>query len=210
MKILFLGDSITDMDRNRNFEDGHVVGLGTGYVFIVASELYKRSPIEYQVLNRGCSGNRVVDLYARIKKDVWNHKPDLLSILIGTNDVWHEIRTENGVDLERWERMYRLLLKETKERFPETKFIMLEPFVLKGSATEDNIDRFNQIREYAKRAKVIAKDFGIPFVELQEDFDRLSEKYGVEHYLYDGVHPATAGAKLIADNWLKVFDENFK
>ena len=79
----------------------------------------------------------MVDLYARIKKDVWNLKPDVLSILIGVNDVWHEIGSRNGVEIDRFERVYRTLIKETLERLPDCKIMLLEPFVLKGAATEE-------------------------------------------------------------------------
>ena len=47
-------------------------------------------------LNKGISGNRIVDLYARIKSDVINLKPDVISVLIGVNDTWHEFGSQNG------------------------------------------------------------------------------------------------------------------
>ena len=82
MKILFFGDSITDMRRSRDSDGVH---LGDGYVFFVAGDIKREDP-SIEIINRGISGDRVVDLYARIKSDVWNHKPDVLSILIGIND----------------------------------------------------------------------------------------------------------------------------
>ena len=85
MKILFFGDSITDMARSRE-KDGNAFGYGMGYVNSVSSTLKYEDPTKYEIINRGISGNRVVDLYARIKADVWNHNPDLISILIGVND----------------------------------------------------------------------------------------------------------------------------
>lgn len=206
MKILTFGDSITDMGRNRNAGCG-VYGYGSGYPFFVAGQLASTNPEKYEVVNRGISGNRVVDLYARIKCDVWNLKPDVLSILIGVNDVWHEIGSGNGVELDRFDRVYRTMIKETKERLPDCKIMLLEPFVLKGAATEANYERFLQVKDYAKTVKKIAEDFNLPFVSLQEKFDAAAAKYGVEAYLYDGVHPNIAGAKLIADAWLETFKE---
>lgn len=207
MKILFFGDSITDMGRNRQLEDGNVHTYGDGYVFMIASELIGKNPLDYQIINRGESGNRIVDLYARIKRDVWNLKPDVLSILIGTNDVWHEIGSCNGVDLERWTRVYKDIIKETQSRLPKTQIIIMEPFILKGVATEANYESFLEIKEYAKRARLIAEEFNLPFVKLQGAFDRCSEKFGVERYLYDGVHPNIAGAKIIAEEWFRTFNE---
>ena len=51
----------------------------------------------------------------------------------------------------------------------------------------------------------LAEEFGAVFVPLQEKFDEMAKKHGAENYLYDGVHPDVAGAKLIADEWLNAF-----
>lgn len=207
MKILFFGDSITDMGRKRG-DDGHIYSYGNGYVYLVASELFSKEPGKYEIINRGISGNRIVDLYARIKADVWNEKPDCLSILIGVNDVWHELsENPNGVGLERWEKVYRMLIEDTKRHLPDTRIILCEPFVLHGSATdfEDRYEKFANVYGYAKVAKKLAKEYGLEFVALQEKFNQKAEEYGAQYYLYDGVHPDVAGAKLIATEWLKVF-----
>ena len=214
MKILFFGDSITDMNRNRaNPTSDNVFSYGSGYPIFIASELYKNNPNDYEIINRGISGNRIVDLYARVKSDVWDENPDVLSILIGINDVWHEVCGNNGVDLERFEKVYRMLIEDTLKVLPNVKIILCEPFVLKGSATENTeeipnkYNKFLEVYEYAKVVKKIAQDFNLSFVALQDEFNKKSQKYGVEPYLFDGVHPMIAGAKLIADEWLKVFNQ---
>ena len=208
MKILFFGDSITDMGRNRDLM-GQAFGYGVGYVNNVASALKYENPEKYEIVNRGISGNRVVDLYARVKADVWNHTPDVISILIGINDVWHEIHGGNGVELNRFEKVYRMLIEDTKEQLPNVKFILCEPFVLKGAATEENYEAFCEVKKYAAVVRKLAKEYGAAFVELQNQFDDVAEKYGAVHYLYDGVHPDVAGGKLIAEEWLKVFRKEF-
>jgi len=107
-RILFQGDSITDCGRKR--EDFY--GMGTGYPLLVKGALGFDAPGEYEVINRGIGGNRIVDLYARIKADFTNLKPDYLSIYIGVNDTWHEIAFGNGVDTDKFERIYAMLLDE--------------------------------------------------------------------------------------------------
>ena len=91
--ILFQGDSITDAGRARDNNSNR----GLGYPHLVSARLGMDNPTEYNFINRGISGNRIVDLYARIKADIINLKPDVMSILIGVNDVWHEIAASNGV-----------------------------------------------------------------------------------------------------------------
>ena len=210
MKILFFGDSITDMDKKRDVPDGKVHSYGDGFVFLVASKLLSENPNLYEIINRGISGNRIVDLYARIKRDVWNEKPDVLNILVGVNDVGHDLlQKHDGVDIKRWERVYRMMIEDTLERLPNTKIIICEPFILHGTATDgdDKYQHFERVKEYAAKAKEIAMDYKLSFVPLQDKFNEMAEKYGAENYLYDGVHPNMAGAVLIANEWLKVFKQ---
>lgn len=206
MKILFTGDSITDMSRNRTtnfFYDSY----GYNYTFFIAGELGVKKPNKHQILTRGISGNRIVDLYARFRADVLNDYPDVISILIGVNDVWHGIASNNGVPVDVYERFYNMIIEDTRKEFPNIKFIILEPFVLKGSATEEKFEQFKKVYEYAKVAKKIADEQGCVFVPLQKMFEDKAEKDGVETYLYDGVHPSVVGAKLIADQWLRYFEK---
>lgn len=214
MRILFYGDSITDMGRNRESNKStDIFSYGNGYPIFIASDLYRQNPNIYEVLNRGISGNRIVDLYARVKSDVWNLNPDVLSILIGVNDIWHEISEKNGVDLERFERIYRFLIEDTKKQLPNLKIVLCEPFVLKGLATDDTEEipdkyaQFLGVYEYAKVVKKLAQEYNLYFLPLQEKFNEKARQYGVEPYLYDGVHPMIAGATLIADEWLNLFKE---
>ena len=105
-KILFQGDSITDAGRSRD-DDNY---MGVGYPTLVAGTLGADRPAEFEYINRGISGNRVVDLYARIKADIINLQPDYMSILIGINDDWHELEYKNGVSTQKYETIYNMLI----------------------------------------------------------------------------------------------------
>ena len=72
--------------------------MGNGYANLVKASLGAACPKEYEFINRGLSGNRIVDVYARIKADFINLNPDYASIYVGVNDTWHEIARKNGVD----------------------------------------------------------------------------------------------------------------
>lgn len=208
MKILFFGDSITDAGRAKD-QDGSAVSLGYGYVRSVGGRLLGKDPVKYELYNRGISGHRIVDLYARVKCDCWNLEPDVLSILIGVNDVWHGVHGVNGVEIDRFEKVYRMLLEDTKKVLPNVKLMIMEPFVLPGSATvyQDKYQEFLAVKEYAKVAKKLAEEFNAVFIPLQAQFDAAYEKYGDNTYfLRDGVHPNTAGAELIANAWLSAFE----
>lgn len=212
MKILIIGDSITDMGRNRD-TDQLVFTYGAGYPFVIASKLSERNPLQYQVINKGISGDRIVDLYARMTRDVLCFKPDLISILIGINDLWHGINPDwpnNGIDIETYEKVYRMYIEDIKKYLPNVKFIIMEPFLLHGTGTDVIWNKFVKAYDYASVARKIASDYNIPFVELQKPLDEAALKYGAKTYLFDGVHPDLPGATLIANEWMKVFDKYYK
>lgn len=201
--ILFQGDSITDAGRGRN-DDGN---MGYGYPVLVKGTVGFENPGEYVILNRGISGNRIVDLYARIKADFINLKPDYLSILIGVNDVWHELGGHNGVEAEKFFKVYCMLVEEIKEALPDIKIMILEPFVLKASATEAEWEFFDtEVRKRAEKAKAVAEKYDLAFVPLQDKFDEAAKLAANDYWLGDGVHPTTAGHELIKREWLKCFE----
>ena len=201
IKFLFQGDSITDADRNRDNE----ANFGLGYPNLVASELMFKYPGEYEFVNKGISGNRIVDLYARIKREIINLQPDMMSILIGVNDVWHEFGDKNGVDAPKFEKIYSMLIEEVKEALPDIKIFILEPFILKGCGTEQHFDEFlADVKLHAQAAKNVAEKYGLTFIPLQEKFDDATRLMPDTYWLADGVHPTPAGHALIKEELLKV------
>lgn len=175
-------------------------------------------PYKYKCFNRGIGGHRSIDLYARIKEDMINLKPDYMSILVGVNDVWHEYRWQNGLSAEKYELIYSLMIEELLTALPDLKIMILEPFVLPGSATENTEEhpvRWEYFsREVALRAaaaKRVAEKFNLPFVPLQKMFDEAEATAPAPGYwLRDGVHPTQAGHTLIKRAWLCCYDENWK
>ena len=200
--ILFQGDSITDAIRNRDLP----FDMGKGYPNLVSAHIGFENPGEYEFINRGISGNRIVDLYARMKKDLINLKPDIMSILIGVNDVWHELAYENGVAPDKFKKIYSMLIEEVKEALPDIKIMILEPFVLEGPATAENIDKFSEVYEMAKVAKEVAEKYNLVFIPLQEKFDEATKLAEPTYWLGDGVHPTPKGHELIKREWLKGFE----
>lgn len=209
--ILFQGDSITDCGRNR--ED--ITSTGVGYVHMVKGQLGCEHPGEYEFINKGISGNRIVDVYARIRKDIINLKPDYMSLLIGVNDVWHELGGKHdGVALEKFEKIYEMLIAEILEALPNIKVMILEPFILEAAATtatEAEPERWNYFRTEvplrAAAAKRIAEKYELPFVALQNKFDDACKHACASYWTGDGVHPTPMGHWIIKNEWMKVFHE---
>jgi len=154
--ILFQGDSITDCGRDKN----NINSLGNGYCNMVGAALGAEYPYDFKFYNMGINGNRIVDIYARIKCDIINLKPDYMSILIGINDCWHEYTSHNGVDADKFEMVYGLLIEEIKAALPNIKIMILEPFVLPGSATitdEEHPGRWEHFKNECTKRRWAAK-----------------------------------------------------
>jgi acyl-CoA thioesterase I len=200
--ILFQGDSITDTGRNREIaEPNRGAALGSGYVNLIAARLLQERPQDnLSFYNRGISGNRVTDLYARWKVDGINLQPDLISILIGVNDTWHEFMVGNGVEVDRYTTIYRMLLDYTKQRLPNVQLVLCEPFVLPcGVVTDGWIAEMDERRQVVRD---LAGEFDAIFVPFQGVLDEALQQADPAYWAADGVHPTPAGHRLLADAWL--------
>ena len=206
--ILFQGDSVTDANRMREdqqtWNKGH--RLGDGYANFVAAKIgYNCLDKNYSFINKGLAGNRIRDLYARIQEDAINLKPDILSILIGVNEVWCKIHQDCGtVEPKRFEAVYRLMLDEIREKLPDTKLIIIEPFLLDVETMTNGYAAWKAYLEPLQPVvKRVAEEFGCIFIPMQSKFNELCTIRPAEYWIWDGVHPTSAGHEAIAKAWLE-------
>lgn len=199
--VLFQGDSITDGGRQRTGNDlNHT--MGQDYAYIVAAEIGAAAPEQrLTFLNRGVSGERVVDLAARWREDTLALRPQLLSILIGVNDLLGE--GDRAQTAEQYDAAYDALLAKTVAALPETNIVLGEPFVLPVGRYKDDYGR--RMVEVKKRQAVVARlgaKYHLPVVQYQKAFDAALDKAPAEYWIWDGVHPTYAGHGLMAKEWL--------
>lgn len=202
--ILFQGDSITDAGRNKEdngFNNARV--LGTGYAMLAgAALLEKYASLELKVYNKGISGNKVFQLADRWDKDCLEIKPDVLSILIGVNDIWHKLNGQYNGTVEIYRKDYIALLERTKKALPNVKLIICEPFAVKDVKAVDD-KWYPEFYDYQKAAREISDQFDATFIPYQAIFDEAQEHAPGAFWTGDGVHPSLAGAQLMAQAWLK-------
>lgn len=203
--ILFQGDSITDMGRNRSRkEPNNNSGLGPGYTFVAASELLLKNPDKtLKIYNRGISGNVVPQLIARWQKDCIDLKPDILSILVGVNDYWHTLNGKYKGTAKSYREDYDQLLANTKKKLPEVKLIIGEPYAVNGVKAVDD-SWFPAFDAYRKAARDLAKKYDAIFIPYQDIYRKASQKTGPSYWTDDGVHPNTAGDALMGEAILNV------
>jgi lysophospholipase L1-like esterase len=206
--ILFQGDSITDGNRGRDDDPNHI--LGHSYAYIIGGKLGNEFAEKgFRFYNRGISGDRISDLYARWNEDAISLNPDIISILIGVNDAWRIMNGEPSGVTDRFERAYRHVLEETSEVLPHTKLILCEPFILKAGGIEEQWEAWDErIKHYQAVVRKLAVQFNAVHVPLQELFNEAAQRVDAAYWLWDGVHPTAAGHDLIAKQWLTIVEKS--
>ncbi len=202
--ILFQGDSITDAGRDRNRHAANdPAALGKGYPMLVAGDLLRDHPSSgLQIHNRGISGNKVPDLDSRWDEDCIALKPDVLSILIGVNDLWHKLNGKYDGTVQTYYDGFTALLERTQTALPKTRIVICEPFVLRCGAVNDAwFPEFEDRRAMAER---VANEFKLDFVPFQKMFDEAIQNTEPSYWAGDGVHPTLAGHALMANKWREV------
>jgi len=185
--FLFQGDSVTDCGRLRM----NPKSLGKGYPRYVS-----QARPDLRVLNRGISGNRAKDLAARWRQDCLDLNPDMVSILIGINDVWRRYDSNDPTTDAAFEASYREILEPLREK--QIKILLILPFLLDVSAgvtamREDLTGKQAVIRR-------LAGEFGADLLDADALFLDAVRETGnpPAHYAEDGVHPTEAGHRLLA------------
>jgi lysophospholipase L1-like esterase len=196
-RLLLIGDSITDCGRRDDAEQ-----VGSGYVRLIRDWLTATDPsIAPIVINRGISGSKIPDLEKRWQRDVLDERPDVLSIYIGINDVWHGLAPGRaGCDIDDYVRGYRSILKQTRETLPSCRVILCEPSVIWPPAPAEGNER---LAPYVRAVQELSAEFAAEcVVPLHTAFHAARDARPDIPWTRDGVHPTSFGHTLIARTWL--------
>ena len=207
--VLFQGDSITDGNRGRSADPNHI--LGHGYAFSIASQYGAAfASLNLNFVNRGISGNTVADLEARWATDTVDLKPDVLSILVGINDIAHARWDKKPFDVSKFERTYDQVLAKTVADRPNVRLILGEPFVLDvGMVEKDAPDWHRDVRSVCDVVQRLANKYGAAVAHFQRAFDAATKRAPVNHWIWDGIHPTYSGHQIMAEEWIRAFNERF-
>ena len=202
--LLFQGDSITDCNRDRD----DISSLSDGYAGMVAKMYNSLIPDNnITFINKGISGNRVIDLLERYEDDFKAINPDFISILIGINDTWRRYKNNDPTSTESFEKSYRELLANIKKDMPSCKILMIEPFVLNSlpdrRAWREDLDpKINVVRE-------LAKEFADYYLPLDGILAKTEvEEYNCKELAPDGVHPSELGHNVIAEEYMNILTKS--
>lgn len=224
-RVLFIGDSITDggwgksggdmrpSSERTEWDKNHV--YGHGFVEQTASYLESKYPEdEITFWNRGISGNSLAQMCERWQEDAIRLQPNVISILIGTNDVHYYLeQKEKGqiqhFDFEAWEARYRHLLDQTIDSLPGVQFVLCTPFTARVGRAGDAAnyeERASLISELAAIVRRIAADYHATLIPYDTMFGTLRKEHATTnnaYWIWDGIHPTPAGHQRMSQLWIE-------
>ncbi len=208
-RIVFAGDSVTDMGSVHPVGEGLGDNLGHGYVRELENLLCVWYPeTVLRITNSGISGNTSRDLLARWERDVLNLRPQWVSICIGINDVWRQFdmpgAKECAVTPEEYESNLRQMISSAK---PVCKgVILMTPYYMEPLREDKMRARMDIYSDICRR---LAKEEGLILVDIQKAFDEYFRFRHSTFIAWDRVHPNRIGAALIAREFLRRCDFDF-
>ncbi len=202
-RIVFAGDSVTDMNSEKPVGDGLFDRLGFGYVRIVENLLTAIYPeVSLRITNSGVSGNTSRDLLARFDRDVVDLNPDWVSICIGINDVWRQFDSpafyDQQVQPDEYEKNVEEMIIRIKDKVKGV--FILSPYIMEPNR-EDMMRA--RIDEYVEICRRLAEKYGCVFVDFQKMYE---DYFSIRHsscIAWDRIHPNQMGSTLMAREFLK-------
>lgn len=200
-RILFIGDSITDIKFNRRL-NRKLHGKNI-YALQVSQELKKKKS-GLKFFYRGIASNRVYHLYDRFTKDCIDLKPDVIVMLIGVNDAWENYVPEEYPPLVRpMEPHLKELYRRLKAELPNAKLLVLLPFMI--DTIEEKLPFHKTLGEFTEVLNRYAVENDAEIINLQEIFNKAQKNTEPKLLATDGIHPTNLGHSIIAQEVLKKF-----
>jgi lysophospholipase L1-like esterase len=190
-RVVFFGDSIT--------EAGVQPG---GYISQMRDSLTARNlGGQFDLFGAGIGGNKVYDLYLRLESDVFAHKPKIVVIYVGVNDVWHKKLFGTGTDPDKFKKFYDALISKMQQKKMEV--VLCTPACIGekkdgGNQMDKDLDAFAQIiRDLAKEKNCTLCDFRKSFTDYEAAHNDTNLDSNI--LTTDGVHLNVKGNKMVAE-----------
>lgn len=143
---------------------------------------------DYEILNKGVSGNNTNDAIRRIDRDVLSHNPDIVTVLFGANDAaFHKM-----VPLS----TYKNNLREIVRKIYPSTCVLLTPTPVDETK---QFKRTNSVlEEYAEAVSEVAREMKCPLIDVFSTMIRRKDyPYLVKGQQDDGLHIGEAGYAVL-------------
>ena len=174
---LFLGDSITDYYNLDTYYGG------------------------LPVVNSGIEGNTTEDILNDMKNRVYNYNPSKVFLLIGTNDLIHDMEVEEIVsNIEK-------IISEINNNEPQSEIYVESIYPVNDNLNEDmvNVRNNEDIMKINEKIKAYCEANDCTYINI---YDILLDDDGnfSEEYTDDGLHPNSRGYEVITEELKKYLD----
>lgn len=193
-KIVFFGDSITQAGVD-----------SIGYITQLNKMLQSKTlQNDYDLVGAGVSGNKVYDLYLRMEDDVLKHKPDVVFIYVGINDVWHKSSLGTGTDADKFEKFYQAIITKLKQS--NINVVLCTPTVI-GERNDASNQQDSDLNFYSGIIRNLAQKNTCTIVDLRKnfiDYLKTNNPGNKEKNILttDRVHLNKKGNALVAESML--------
>lgn len=191
---LFLGDSITD--AGHSFDPAN---LGNGYVSLLSQKVQLRNCC---LTNRGHDGFTIEQVWRMLNRDGIENTWDLITLLIGVNDIPVEVYTQHqripGEFIDYYEKILQFLTENTHARL-----ILIEPFLFDTPQEYQNWHPY--IETESQIIKMLADKYGARFLPADRILRKAAWEQGAERITLDGIHLTPTGNNILADLWLDAY-----
>ena len=217
-KIVFLGDSITELgvnDTNVGIpSNGELVyPQYTGFITLLSKSVGENT----ELVGKGIGGDKVSDLLTRYKDDVIKLNPDIVFIYIDINDVWHKYDYGTGTDIDLYETGLRQIISDIKNQ--GAKIVLCTPTLIGENSGEftlvnqfkdvETMERMNgDLDNFSDVIRELSNEFNTDLLDLRDIFMTYVSENNLNNepsglLTYDGVHLNELGEKMIADEMIR-------
>jgi lysophospholipase L1-like esterase len=200
VRIVALGDSITNGKG--------LAGVTEAQTFrdITRRELTERLGKTVEVVNAGVNGDIVTLAIKRLKTDVLDRKPDIVTIMFGGNEAgFYRPETNGFADTPRVGReQFKAALGTIVDRLREARITVVlmtcPPMTERYGGMHLEAYRKHGInflvQDYAQTMRDVAAEKKVELIDVYRAFDGNRDRLD---YFPDGLHPDARGHRVIAD-----------
>ena len=208
-RIVFAGDSVTDMGSQQPVGEGLFENVGRSYVRVLENMFASYYPeVFLRITNAGISGNTSRDLLERFDQDVVSLNPDWVSICIGINDVWRQFDSPAILDSHVLPKEYESNLTKMIEKVKDNVkgIFILSPYMIEPLREDKMRARMD---EYVEICRKLSNEYGCIFVDFQKMYEDYCQIRHSAYIAWDRIHPNQIGATLMAKEFLKYCDFDY-
>ena len=181
VRIACLGDSVTGVYYH--------TGSRRAYPDMVGLAIRKSFPnASVEVINAGKSGNTTANGLERLDRDVLMHKPDLVTVMFGLNDLAR-------LPLDEFKRNLTVIVEKCRGAGAEVLF------ATPNNVIENTPRPSAKLKDYCSATQTIGDELGVQVCDIYQHMDSMKTSEGSSWRLLmsDEIHPNMDGHKVIAE-----------